>query len=164
MSINADLGTLMQIALADLIKAAPFATLGTALWIVIAYYFHQDMILHADQVAISALRQLFALESNPDLKATTNLQQLQAELADLENKIAEKALRRKAEAGTEQGGGKAVLPGIVEKAPRSAPSKSGAPADAPTARSTSAAMLTIVAISLMIVSFLIATAFLTAFG
>jgi len=42
--INADLGTLMQIALADLIKAAPFATLGTVLWIVIAYYFHQDMI------------------------------------------------------------------------------------------------------------------------
>jgi len=42
--INADLGTLMQIALAGLIKAAPFATLGTALWIVIAYYFHQDMI------------------------------------------------------------------------------------------------------------------------
>ena len=42
--INADLGTLMQIALADLIKAAPFATLGTVLWIVIAYYLHQDMI------------------------------------------------------------------------------------------------------------------------
>ena len=36
--------TLTQIALADLIKAAPFATVGTALWIVIAYYFHQDMI------------------------------------------------------------------------------------------------------------------------
>src|SRR6516165_4991910 len=44
LSINADLGTLMQIALADLVKAAPFATLGTVLWIVIAYYFHQDMI------------------------------------------------------------------------------------------------------------------------
>ena len=44
LSINADLDTLMQIALADLIKAAPFATVGTALWIVIAYYFHQDMI------------------------------------------------------------------------------------------------------------------------
>ncbi|HXX50563.1 MAG TPA: M48 family metallopeptidase [Xanthobacteraceae bacterium] len=44
LSIDADLDTLMQIALADLIKAAPFATLGTALWIVIAYYFHQDMI------------------------------------------------------------------------------------------------------------------------
>jgi heat shock protein HtpX len=42
--INADLGTLMQIAWTDLLKAAPFATLGTALWIVIAYYFHQDMI------------------------------------------------------------------------------------------------------------------------
>jgi heat shock protein HtpX len=44
LSIDADLDTLMQIAFADLIKAAPFATLGTALWIVIAYYFHQDMI------------------------------------------------------------------------------------------------------------------------
>jgi len=44
LSIDADLDTLMQIALADLIKAAPFATLGTALWIVIAYYFHQGMI------------------------------------------------------------------------------------------------------------------------
>jgi heat shock protein HtpX len=44
LSIDADLDTLMQIAFADLVKAAPFATLGTALWIVIAYYFHQDMI------------------------------------------------------------------------------------------------------------------------
>jgi heat shock protein HtpX len=44
LSIDADLDTLMQIAFADLIKAAPFATLGTALWIVIAYFFHQDMI------------------------------------------------------------------------------------------------------------------------
>jgi heat shock protein HtpX len=42
--INADLDMLMQIAWTDLLKAAPFATLGTALWIVIAYYFHQDMI------------------------------------------------------------------------------------------------------------------------
>jgi heat shock protein HtpX len=42
--INADLDTLMQIAWTDLLKAAPFATLGTALWIVIAYYFHKDMI------------------------------------------------------------------------------------------------------------------------
>jgi hypothetical protein len=125
----------------------------------------QTAYLHADQAAISALRQLFALESNPDLKATTNLQQLQTELADMENKIAEKALRRKAEAGSEQGGGKAFLPGTVEKAPRSAPSGSaqGAPADAPTTRSTSAAMLTIAAIGLMIVSFLIASAILTAF-
>ena len=44
LSLDADLNTLMQIALVDLIKAAPFATLGTALWIVIAYYFHQNMI------------------------------------------------------------------------------------------------------------------------
>ncbi len=44
LSVNADLDTLMQLAWIDLIKAAPFATLGTALWIVIAYYFHQSMI------------------------------------------------------------------------------------------------------------------------
>ena len=36
-----------------------------------------------------ALRQLFALsEAYPDLKANQNFQQLQAELADIENKIA----------------------------------------------------------------------------
>ncbi len=44
LSIVADLPTLMQIAWIDLIKAAPFATVGTALWVVIAYYFHQSMI------------------------------------------------------------------------------------------------------------------------
>jgi LemA protein len=36
-----------------------------------------------------ALRQMFALsESYPDLKANANFQQLQAELTDIENKIA----------------------------------------------------------------------------
>jgi heat shock protein HtpX len=44
LSFNADLPTLMQIAWIDLLKAAPFATVGTLLWIVIAYYFHQNMI------------------------------------------------------------------------------------------------------------------------
>ena len=44
LSLNADLPTLMQIAWIDFLKAAPFATVGAALWIVIAYYFHQDMI------------------------------------------------------------------------------------------------------------------------
>ena len=44
LSVNADLDTLMQLALSDLINAAPLATIGTALWIVIAYYFHQNMI------------------------------------------------------------------------------------------------------------------------
>jgi heat shock protein HtpX len=44
LSTNADINTLMQQALVDLIKAAPFATVGTVLWIVIAYYFHQGMI------------------------------------------------------------------------------------------------------------------------
>jgi len=43
----------------------------------------------AENVLSGALRQLFALsESYPDLKANTNFQQLQAELTDIENKLA----------------------------------------------------------------------------
>jgi len=43
----------------------------------------------AENMLSGALRQLFALsESYPDLKASANFQQLQAELTDLENKIA----------------------------------------------------------------------------
>src|SRR5580704_2888659 len=44
LSVPADVDTLLQLALADTIKAVPFATIGTVLWIVIAYYFHQNMI------------------------------------------------------------------------------------------------------------------------
>src|SRR5262245_40818609 len=44
LSTDADLDTLMRRALSDLIAAAPLATIGTALWIVIAYFFHQRMI------------------------------------------------------------------------------------------------------------------------
>ncbi|MFZ0421425.1 MAG: M48 family metalloprotease [Xanthobacteraceae bacterium] len=44
LSINADLPTLLQIAWIDLLKAAPFATIGTLAWIAIAYFFHQSMI------------------------------------------------------------------------------------------------------------------------
>jgi LemA protein len=43
----------------------------------------------AENMLSGVLRQLFALsERYPDLKASANFQQLQAELADLENKIA----------------------------------------------------------------------------
>ena len=43
----------------------------------------------AENQLSAALRQLFALsESYPDLKANANFQQLQAELSDIENKIA----------------------------------------------------------------------------
>ena len=43
----------------------------------------------AENMLSGALRQLFALsESYPDLKANTNFQQLQAEISDIENKIA----------------------------------------------------------------------------
>ncbi len=44
LSVDADLNTLMHRALSDLISAMPLATIGTALWIVIAYFFHQSMI------------------------------------------------------------------------------------------------------------------------
>jgi LemA protein len=43
----------------------------------------------AENMLTGALRQMFALaEAYPDLKASANFQQLQAELTDLENKIA----------------------------------------------------------------------------
>ena len=43
----------------------------------------------AENMLSGALRQLFALsESYPDLKANANFQQLQAELSDIENKLA----------------------------------------------------------------------------
>ncbi len=44
LSVDADVNTLVQRALNDLITAAPLATIGTAVWIVIAYFFHQSMI------------------------------------------------------------------------------------------------------------------------
>jgi LemA protein len=46
-------------------------------------------VAQAENMLSGALRQLFALsEAYPDLKANQNFQQLQTELADLENKIA----------------------------------------------------------------------------
>jgi heat shock protein HtpX len=44
MSVNADLDTLLELSFGDLVTALPYATLGTALWVVVAYYFHQSMI------------------------------------------------------------------------------------------------------------------------
>jgi heat shock protein HtpX len=44
MSYNASLQYLARKAWQDLIAAAPYATVGTVAWIVIAYYFHQTMI------------------------------------------------------------------------------------------------------------------------
>jgi heat shock protein HtpX len=41
---DAPLGVLMQRAWRDLIVAIPFATVGTVIWLVIAYYFHQKLI------------------------------------------------------------------------------------------------------------------------
>lgn len=48
-----------------------------------------EQIAQAENMLTGALRQLFALaEAYPDLKANQNFQQLQSELADIENKIA----------------------------------------------------------------------------
>lgn len=48
-----------------------------------------EQVAAAENVLTGALRQLFALaEAYPDLKASANFQQLQAELSDIENKIA----------------------------------------------------------------------------
>jgi heat shock protein HtpX len=44
MSYDASLQYLLRKAWLDLLAAAPFATIGTIVWIVIAYYFHQSMI------------------------------------------------------------------------------------------------------------------------
>jgi heat shock protein HtpX len=44
MSYDASPDWYLRRAWQDLIAAAPFATIGTAIWIVIAYYFHQSMI------------------------------------------------------------------------------------------------------------------------
>src|SRR5580698_6693023 len=44
LSVDADINTLLQLAWLDFIKAAPFATVGTVVWVFIAYYFHQNMI------------------------------------------------------------------------------------------------------------------------
>jgi heat shock protein HtpX len=41
---NASLDYLMRAAVFDFVKAAPFATVGTIVWILIAYKFHQAMI------------------------------------------------------------------------------------------------------------------------
>ena len=48
-----------------------------------------DAKVAAENMLTGALRQFFALsEAYPDLKANTNFQQLQTELADIENKLA----------------------------------------------------------------------------
>jgi len=44
LTVNAPLDYLVQAALYDLIKAFPFATAGTIIWMLIAYKFHQSMI------------------------------------------------------------------------------------------------------------------------
>jgi heat shock protein HtpX len=44
LSYDASVQWYMQRAWRDLVQAAPFATIGTILWVVIAYYFHQSMI------------------------------------------------------------------------------------------------------------------------
>ncbi len=44
LSYDASLQWLLQRAWRDFLSAAPWATIGTAVWIVVAYYFHQSII------------------------------------------------------------------------------------------------------------------------
>src|SRR5580692_9834002 len=44
LSVDAGSDVLMQLAWRDFLQAAPWVTVGTALWVAIAYYFHQNMI------------------------------------------------------------------------------------------------------------------------
>jgi heat shock protein HtpX len=44
LTINAPLGVIMRRAWPDTVSALPWATIGTVLWIFIAYWFHQSMI------------------------------------------------------------------------------------------------------------------------
>src|ERR1700681_1435776 len=44
LSVDAGSDVLMPLAWRDFLQAAPWATVGTALWVVIAYCFHQNMI------------------------------------------------------------------------------------------------------------------------
>jgi heat shock protein HtpX len=44
LTVNAPLDYLLRAAQYDFLKAAPFATVGTVIWIFIAYQFHQSMI------------------------------------------------------------------------------------------------------------------------
>ena len=55
LTYDASLQWLLRAAWRDLIWAMPFATIGTLLWIVIAYFFHQSLIdavtgLDADRI------------------------------------------------------------------------------------------------------------------
>ena len=44
LTVNAPLDVLMRRALADALSALPWATIGTVIWILVAYKFHQSMI------------------------------------------------------------------------------------------------------------------------
>ena len=44
LSYNASVNWYLQRAWRDFLQAAPWATIGTIVWVVIAYYFHQSMI------------------------------------------------------------------------------------------------------------------------
>src|SRR5205085_8227164 len=67
MSYNASLTWLLQRAWRDLISAAPWATLGAALWIVIAYKWNQslvDMVTGAREVTRQEEPRLYNLLEN----------------------------------------------------------------------------------------------------
>jgi heat shock protein HtpX len=64
---NAPLDYHVQAAIYDFVKAAPFATIGTAIWIFIAYRFHQamiDAVVGAHEVSRSEEPRLYNLLEN----------------------------------------------------------------------------------------------------
>ena len=67
MSYDASLQWLLQRAWIDAVKASPFATVGTALWIAIAYKFNQslvDMVTGAQDVTRQEEPRLYNLLEN----------------------------------------------------------------------------------------------------
>ncbi|MGE0752847.1 MAG: M48 family metallopeptidase [Variibacter sp.] len=67
LTVDASLDWLMRHALQDAVKAAPFATIGTLIWIAIAYKFHQvliDMVTGGHEVTRKEEPRLYNLLEN----------------------------------------------------------------------------------------------------
>src|SRR2546423_2905210 len=82
LTIDAPPDELLRRALSDALYAAPWATLGTALWILIAYKFHQSMIdavTGGREVTREQLARLYNLPYNLSISlglTTPNLQEI----------------------------------------------------------------------------------------
>jgi heat shock protein HtpX len=97
LSIYADINTLMLRAWRDLIGAVPLATLGTALWVVIAYFFHQSMIdavTGASEVTRSERPRLYNLLENLCISRGITMPKLKVVESDALNAFATGMNRR----------------------------------------------------------------------